>query len=49
MDGPYLSLSVKTHGLPFKGLFILTSIIRKKKSSHHGNGRLVTFNPLIAN
>lgn len=31
----------------FKGLLILTSII--EKYCHHGNGRLITFNPLIAN
>lgn len=50
MSQTYLHASVKTTGFFFfflKGLFILTSIIEKFR--HHGNGRLITFNPLIAN
>lgn len=46
MDWTYLPPSVKTTAF-FKGLFILTSIIEKFR--RHGNGRLITFNPLIAN
>lgn len=47
MDWSYLPPSVKTNAVFFRGLFILTSII--KKFCCHGNDILITFNPLIAN